>query len=214
MAEQAEPVRIGELHLAEARAVDAGDAVVPRQPLVDERVVGAQQLQRAAVLAQDVREEQLGFAAEGLADVVVEVREHQDVGLDLRFEVAQLQPLAGEVADQRVGPRVGEHPPDLGRQHAGRAETAGRGQVQQRLIGDAAPEEERQPRRELDVADAAGGARAQAGRVALDPVEERRAGQHAREARADAGVERLAAPAARRVERERRLESAAVTGRR
>src|SRR5262245_32381237 len=46
LTEQAEPVRIGQLNLAEAVAVDAGDSVMLRQLLVDERVVGAEQLRR------------------------------------------------------------------------------------------------------------------------------------------------------------------------
>src|SRR5262245_19535074 len=41
VAEQPEPVRIRLLHLPEALAVDAGDSVMLRQSLVDERVVGA-----------------------------------------------------------------------------------------------------------------------------------------------------------------------------
>ena len=42
-------------HAAEVAAVDVGNAVVPRQPLVDERVVGRQQIEHAAVLAHDAR---------------------------------------------------------------------------------------------------------------------------------------------------------------
>src|SRR5262245_63659115 len=73
-----------------------------RQPLVDERVVGAQQLCRTAVVAQDVAKKHLGLAPEALTGVVIEVREDQQVGRDLRLEVAELQPLACEVADESV----------------------------------------------------------------------------------------------------------------
>ena len=81
-----------------------------REPLVQERVVGVQQLHRAAVVAQDVAEKHFGFAAEALADVVVEIREHQQVGRDLRLQVSELQPLAGEVADEGVRALVRDHP--------------------------------------------------------------------------------------------------------
>src|SRR5207237_7718180 len=92
VAEQAEAVWIRQLNLTEALAIDARNPVMLRQPLVDERVLGAQQLQRAAVVAQDVAEKQLGLAAEALANVVVEIREHQQVGCDLCLEIAALQP--------------------------------------------------------------------------------------------------------------------------
>ena len=41
---------------AEAAAVDVRDAVVLGEPLVEERVVGAQQVEHAAVFAQDALE--------------------------------------------------------------------------------------------------------------------------------------------------------------
>src|SRR4029434_6342970 len=102
MAEQPAPVRVGHFDLAESRTVDAGDAVMPGEPFVHERVVGVQELEDAPVAAQDVGEQQLGLAPERLANVVIEIRELQDVRAYLRFEVAQLQPLSDEVADYTV----------------------------------------------------------------------------------------------------------------
>ena len=70
-------------------------------------------------------------------------------------QVAQLQPLAGEVVDQRREPR--------GRPASGapaaRAPPAccslpRPASVEQLVVGDAAPQEERQPRRQLEVAEA------------------------------------------------------------
>ena len=61
LAEQAAAVLVGERHAAELAAVDVRDAVVARQPLVDERVVGRQQVEDVAVLAHDALEEQLGL---------------------------------------------------------------------------------------------------------------------------------------------------------
>ena len=84
----------------EVAAVHVRNAVVLREPLVQERVVGLEQVEHAAVFAQDALEKQLGFAAERLAQVVVEIGKQPQVGRD-RFEVAQVQPLLGEVADER-----------------------------------------------------------------------------------------------------------------
>ena len=97
---------------AEVAAVDVRHAVVPRQPLVDERVVGVEQVEHAAVLRDDALEEQLRFLAERLPQLVVEVREvarRRHVAL----QVAQQQPLAGEVVGERPRLRVGEHAHDL-----------------------------------------------------------------------------------------------------
>src|SRR6185503_21275577 len=121
-------------HLTEPRAVHTRNAVVPGQPFVDERVVGAQQLHRVAVLSQDVAEEQLRLAAERLAGVVVEVGEHQQVGRDLRLEIAQLQPLPDEVTHQRVRTVVGDHAPYLRSQYARLTELPSHRQIHQRLI--------------------------------------------------------------------------------
>ena len=63
------------------------------------------------------------------------------------------------------------------------------GQLQQLVVGNRIPEEERQPGRELDVADGVAVARAQAGRHPLAAVEEERAGEQAGDGAADAAFE-------------------------
>mgnify|MGYP003694800851 CR=1 FL=1 len=50
-------------HAAEVAAVDVRDAVVACQPFVHERVVRAEQVDDAAVVADDALEEHLGFTA-------------------------------------------------------------------------------------------------------------------------------------------------------
>ena len=81
-------------HVAAAHAVDA---VVRREPLVEIRVVRVEQLEHAAPLAQHVGEQQLRLAAKCGAQVGVEV------GILRRevVELAELEPLAGEVLDER-----------------------------------------------------------------------------------------------------------------
>ena len=57
----------GSVHAAELVAGDVRNAVVPGEALVDEGVVGGQQVEDAAVLAHDAVEEQLGLAPHRLA---------------------------------------------------------------------------------------------------------------------------------------------------
>src|SRR5262249_61594846 len=155
---------------------------VLRQPLVDERVVRAQQFQRATIIAQNVAEQHLRLAAEALANVVVEVREHQQVGRDLRLEVAKLEPLAGEVIDESIRALIRDHPLHLRCKYAGPSELTRRGQIEQALVGDATPQEEGQARREIYVANRVRGARPDTGGVAFPAVKELRARKHTSQA--------------------------------
>ena len=152
-------------------AVDARDAVVPRQAVVQERVVGRQQLQHAAVGAHLAVEEQLRFAPECFSEVVVERREERAVRGD-GLQVPEIQPLSGEVGGQRAGARVVEHPQHLSLQHGGVAQPPLLGQRQQLVVRDAAPQEERQPRREVDVGNPVRRPGLDSVRVALDAQQE------------------------------------------
>ena len=182
----------GQRHPPEVAAGHPGHAVVPGQPLVQERVVGGDQVEGAAVLAQDALEEQLRLAAEGPAQGLVEVGEDDEVGRD-RGQVAQVQPLGREVGDQRRRPPVGEHAPHLGLEHRGVAQlAAGRG-LDQLVVGQAAPEEERQPRRQLEVAHPVRPVRPRG--VALDPQQELGAHQQPAQGHLDALVEAAVGPA-------------------
>ena len=146
---------LGHRHAPELAAVDVGDAVVPRQPLVDERVVGRQQVEHAAVLAhRRCSKKQLRLALQRLPQVVVEVGELVLAGHHVP-QVAQMQPLPGEVADERRGARVGQHPPaPAARATAGSVEAPLPRRRQQLVVRHAAPQEERQARSQLQVADA------------------------------------------------------------
>ena len=73
LAEQAPAIRIGQRHAAELIAAHVRNAVVQREPLVDERVVRGQQIEDAAVFAEDAVDEQLDLLAEGVAQAVVEL---------------------------------------------------------------------------------------------------------------------------------------------
>ena len=127
------------------------------QPLVEERVVGRQQVEHAAVLAQDARDEQLVSLRNAWRSASSNGRMTR-IRLD-GLEVSQVEPLAGEVRHQRFGARIVEHAPHLLLEHRRVLQPALLGQVEQLLVRNAAPQEERQPRRELDVADAVRAAR-------------------------------------------------------
>src|SRR5205814_7324568 len=64
----------------ESFGVHARNPVVPGQTLVEERIVGVQQVEHAAILADDTVEEQLRLALEGLTQIVVEVKEQFRTG--------------------------------------------------------------------------------------------------------------------------------------
>ena len=105
----------GSCDAAQVGVANAVDAVVRRESLVQIRVVGVEQLEHAAALAQDLGEQELGLVPKRRAQVRVEV------GVLRRnlVELAQLQPLAGEVLDEPLRAFVGEQSLDLRREHGG-----------------------------------------------------------------------------------------------
>ena len=172
LAEQpAAPAVRPKLDAAEVAALNVRDPVVLGEPLVDERVLGRQELEHAAAAAKHAVDEQLRLALERRAQRDVVVGKEKDVGVFHR-DVAQEQPLRREVRDHGLGACVGQHALYLRAQHAGIAQRAVLGGRKQLVVGDAAPEKERHSRGELDVAD---GERAGFPGLALDAVEELRA---------------------------------------
>jgi len=138
--------------VTEVVAVDVRDVVVLGQPLVDEGLVRRQQLEHAVDLASLAVEKQLHLTGHRLAQVRVEVGEGVGVGRHQRH-VAEIEPLSAEVVDKRPGAGVGEHPRDLRLQHPLATQLVPLGQTEQRIVGQAAPQEERQPGGELRIAD-------------------------------------------------------------
>jgi len=61
--------------------------------------------------------------------------------------------------------------------------------VSQLVVGDAAPEKERQPRRQVQIAEAIGGSGRQPFGLMFDAEEETRSGQDALDPALDAGIE-------------------------
>ena len=87
-------------------------------------------------------EEQRCFLLHRLAEVVIEIGE----GLQIRrtaLNVAEEEPLLGEIRDQGIGSRVREHAFHLLIQHSGVLQLPLRRNRQQFLVRDTAPQEER-----------------------------------------------------------------------
>ena len=157
LAEQPAPhVHLGaERHAPELAAVDVRDAVVSGQPFVDERVVRRQQIDHAAVFTNDAVEEQLHFTPHGLAQRVVEVgiQHRQRAGA---LQAAQVEPLPGKVDGQRLRSRIAQHAARLLLEHLRILQPSLAGELDQLVIGTGAPQEKRQARRQIEVADAIG----------------------------------------------------------
>ncbi len=85
---------------------------MPGQPLVGEGIVRVNEFQDAAILAQNGTEKHLRLPPHRLAQILVEVRKLFRVRHD-QVQIAELQPLTGEVFNQRIGPRIAQHPLDL-----------------------------------------------------------------------------------------------------
>ncbi len=188
VAEQAAAVVVGHRHFTEAMPEHVGQAVVARQPVVHEGVVGGKQLGDRPVLADDVVEEQLRLARHRRHQVHVEVGILIAVGPHL-LQVLQVQPVGREVGRKRLGARVGEHPPHLLLEHRRVAQLPGGGQLHQFLVRVAAPQEEREPRRQVQVREAVDGVGRHPGRLALEAEDEVGAGQNGLHGGPDAVVE-------------------------
>src|SRR5262245_52160769 len=131
-------------------ALDIRDAVVTRQPLVEKGVFRSEQLDRTSILANDTAEEQLGLTLERDTQGIVESSDIRVAGPDV-LEISEQQPLGSEVLRQHLGSRIREHSLDLTPQHQRIPELSLECSIQQLVIWNAAPQEERQTRRHLHI---------------------------------------------------------------
>ena len=206
MSQQATALHTTKRDPAEPVAVDTGNAVVGGESLVDERVIGAEQLDDTAIAPHDAFDEQLRLSCEGRSEILVERRERDRVRCHVR-DVAQQEPLPNEVVDQRRRPSVGQHPTHLLLENRRVAELAPDREVEQLAVRDTAPQKKGQSRREREVAHVIAGARRHTHRVALDPEDELGVGQHPLQRKLNAGLETVGTPAIL-VETEQRLDVA------
>ena len=118
------------------------------------------------------------------------------------LQLAQEQPLPGEVG--RPARRRADRPASAApaaRASPGPSSAPRRRHVEQLVVRDAAPQEERQPRRQLEIAEPVRGARRDVGRLALEAEEELRIDEHARQRALDARTRTM--PAVRPARRTR-----------
>ena len=156
--------------------------------LVEKRVIGAEQVQHVPILAHDALEEQLRFPAQGLPQVVVEIGKQPCIRSG-SGKVAQIQPLLREVIDQRFGTAVSQHPAHLAFEHRRLAQLTLNRRVEQFIVRNAAPDKEREPRRQIQIRQAIHGTRRGIRWILFDTEEKVRAGEDRAKRHFDAGFE-------------------------
>jgi len=92
----------------------------------------------------------------------------------------ELQPLRGKAVAETLQAGVRQHALDLRPQHSGVAQPALGGQVEQGLVRDTAPEEERQARRQLEIVKFPGRLACASPIVALQEARRRQSGRDRR----------------------------------
>ena len=178
------------VHAPELGPRDSRDAVKAGQALVEEGVIGVQQLEHAAVILDDIPNKQLGLAAHRLAQALVEHREALQVRPD-HVDILELEPLPGEILDQRGRLLIAQHPFDLSLEYGRLAQTALSGDSQELGVGHAAPQKVGEARGKFIRAD---GCRGLSGDrpIPLDAIQKIRRHQRGLERRGDALLERVA----------------------
>ena len=121
--------------------VDIWNPVMPRQPFVQVRIVGSQEIQHAPVFAELIGHKLLGLLTHGPAQILVKIGKRIGVRYETR-QLAQLQPLIDEIGHQRSRTRVGQHAPYLPLEHRGLPEFPGDSCIQKLIVGNAAPHKE------------------------------------------------------------------------
>src|SRR5262249_11279042 len=91
--------------------------------------------------------------------------------------------------DQSLRARVAEHPSNLLIEHGRIGQFALYSQIEQFVVRNAAPQKERETRRQLEIGEAVRRTSDDVGRLALDPEHEARRGENSPEAVLDASVE-------------------------
>ena len=159
-----------------------------RQAFIQEGIVRFDKRTHAAILAQHAVKEQFRFLAKSLPQVVVKIPKQIAARID-RFHIAQPQPLPREIGRQVHRTSVRQHPSRLLLQLARLAQLAPNRHLQQFIIGDTTPQEERQARRQFQIADPINPTRRNFLWVALHPEQKLRVGEYRSQRHRNAGVE-------------------------
>jgi hypothetical protein len=148
------------------------DPVVFGQGLVHESIVRVQQLEDWPILVENGVEEGNGLLDHRVTQLGRVLGEEFLVGLGQIGQAADAEPLAGKVLGHRPRLGIGQHPPDLERNHIGVMEPPGVGKVRQLAVGHGRPEEIGEATGQLVVGDA--NRALDFGPVALEEIEEAR----------------------------------------
>ncbi len=111
---------------------------MPGQPLVDERMARAQEIDDAAILPQDTVQEKPHLRPESIAQILVEVGIETRIGI-ARVQAANAEPLVRKIGHERLGTGVFKHAADLPRIDFGLAELAAFRECQKLVVGTLAP---------------------------------------------------------------------------
>src|SRR5262249_55565973 len=136
----------------------------------------------------DAVENQFSLALERLAQIVVEVRIHEEVGIPV-LQFPQVKPLPGEVCYQRLRSLILQHAADLLLQNGWIFQLALFRDGQNLVIGNAAPNEEGQPRCQFQIADSMNGSGGEIRGIAFEPENELRIGKHPAKRHLDSFIE-------------------------
>ena len=151
LSEQTPAGGIVELDAAEPVTLDRIDVVVERQPFVKVGVVGREQLKHTAVLAEHAVDEQPELGAEVIPRIAGKGK-HRGIGIDLG-ELRHVEPLESKVTGQRLRAAIRKQTTHLRFEHRRVAQAMLLREPQQLCIGNAAPQEEGEPRGEFEIVD-------------------------------------------------------------
>src|SRR5438477_1051187 len=180
-----------------------------REAFVQESVIGADKFEDATVFANDIIEEEFGLFFHGGAQRFVELRIFF-FGRRGGAEVANLQPLAGEVVDERAGFWIFEHPLDLNIEIF--AKGAAGSLREEFVVGHAAPEEMGKARGEREFVKRMDGTRIVGIGLSLAAEQKLRRDKNRLERELDTGLEILAGIAAHLIEFHEAIDFAPVNG--
>ena len=166
-------------HSPEPAAINARNPIMPRQTLIQKRVIRLQKRPNTPVFAQHAIKEQLRLLPETLPQIIVKIAK-QIPTRNHRINVPQPQPLPRKIGSQIERPPVRQHPPRLPFQFTRRAQRPASGEVQQRIIRHTAPQEEGQPRSQFQITNLVNTTHRNLGRIRLHPEQKLRVRQHRR----------------------------------
>ncbi len=164
-------------HAPELTAVNIGNSIVTGKSLIKKRVIRGHEVQNIPVLFYNAPEKQQRFLLKGLAQIVVEVGKLFRKRLHI-FQVAQVQPLAGERCRQRFGLRIGKHSTNFAFEDCRSMEVAFSCRLEKLVVRNSAPQEERQTGRQFQIADRVDTSRRRARGLGLDMKRELWTGQY------------------------------------